>query len=107
VGVELSFKRKFTDSKSLELKLNIIDISNGFVAASAKYEASYPANPSPPIEYFRCSYGNADPGYWRNGTYLLYINFMDVTIVASQFNIGDSEIAGSLMQKITGALKPA
>ncbi|MEO6540765.1 MAG: AAA family ATPase [Ferruginibacter sp.] len=98
LGVELSFKRKFTESKSLEMKLNIIDISNGFVAASAKYDSSFAANPSPTIEYFRCSYGNATPGYWKNGTYLLYVNFMDVTIASAQFVVGDSEQAGSLQQ---------
>ncbi|MEO6253994.1 MAG: AAA family ATPase [Ferruginibacter sp.] len=98
VGVELSFQRKFTDSKSLEMKLNIIDISNGFVAASAKYDSSFVANPSPPIEFFRCSYGNATAGYWKNGTYLVYVNFMDVTIASAQFTIGDSEQAGSVQQ---------
>ena len=98
LGVELSLKRKFIDSKSLEFKLNVIDISNGFVAACAKYDSSFAANPSPPIEYFRCSYGYADPGYWKNGTYMLYINFMDVTIASAQFTVGDSEQAGSLQQ---------
>ncbi|MEO7306519.1 MAG: AAA family ATPase [Ferruginibacter sp.] len=98
IGVELSFKRKFTDSKSLEVKLNIIDISNGFVAASAKYDSSFAANPAPPIEYFRCSYGSSEPGYWKNGTYLVYVNFMDVTIASAQFTVGDSEQAGTLQQ---------
>ncbi|MGB4937814.1 MAG: AAA family ATPase [Ferruginibacter sp.] len=98
LGVELSLKRKFTDSKSLEIKLNIIDVSNGFVAACAKYDSSFAANPSPPIEYFRFSYGDADPGYWKNGTYMLYVNFMDVTIASAQFAVGDSEEAGALQQ---------
>lgn len=98
LGAELSLKRKFIDSKSLEFKLNIIDISNGFVAASAKYDSSFTANPSPPIEYVRFSYGYADPGYWKNGTYMLYVNFMDVTIASAQFTVGDSEQAGALQQ---------
>ncbi|MBK9484668.1 MAG: AAA family ATPase [Chitinophagaceae bacterium] len=98
LGAELSLKRKFIDSKSLEFKLNIIDISNGFVAASAKYDSSFTANPSPPIEYVRFSYGYADPGYWKNGTYMLYVNFMDVTIASAQFTVGDSELVGSLQQ---------
>jgi SpoVK/Ycf46/Vps4 family AAA+-type ATPase len=98
LGVELSLKRKFTDSKSLEFKLNVIDISNGFVTACAKYDSSFAANPSPPIECFRFSYGFADPGYWKNGTYLIYINFMDITIASAQFAVGDSELAGSLLQ---------
>lgn len=104
LGVELSLKRKFTDSKSLEFKLNIIDISDGFVAASAKYDSSFAANPSPPIEYTRFSYGYADPGYWKNGTYTLYINFMDVTIASAQFTTGDSEQPGSLQQIDQSAL---
>ncbi len=98
LGAELSLKRKFIDSKSLEFKLNIIDISNGFVAASAKYDSSFTANPSPPIEYVRFSYGYADPGYWKNGTYMIYVNFMDVTIASAQFTVGDSEQAGALQQ---------
>ncbi len=98
LGVELSLKRKFIESKSLEFKLNVIDISNGFVAACAKYDCSFAANPAPPIEYFRFSYGYADPGYWKSGTYMIYINFMDVTIASAQFTVGDSEQAGSLQQ---------
>ena len=98
LGVELSLKRKFIDSKNLEFKLNVIDISNGFVTACAKYDSSFAANPSPPIECFRFSYGFADPGYFKNGTYMLYVNFMDVTIASAQFNVGDSEQAGSLQQ---------
>jgi SpoVK/Ycf46/Vps4 family AAA+-type ATPase len=104
LGVELSLKRKFIDSKSLEFKLNVIDISNGFVAAGAKYDSSFSANPSPPVEYFRCSYGYADPGYWKNGTYMLYVNFMDVTIASAQFTAGDTEQAGSLQQIDQSAL---
>ncbi len=104
LGVELSLKRKFIDSKSLEFKLNVIDISNGFVAACAKYDCSFAANPSPPIECFRFSYGFADPGYWKNGTYMLYVNFMDVTIASAQFTVGDSEQAGSLQQIDQSAL---
>jgi len=104
LGVELSLKRKFIDSKSLEFKLNIIDISNGFVAACAKYDSSFAANPSPPIEYFRFSYGFADPGYWKNGTYIIYVNFMDVTIASAQFTVGDSEQAGSIQQRDQSAL---
>ena len=98
LGVELSLKRKFIESKSLEFKLNVIDISNGFITACAKYDSSFAANPSPPIECFRFSYGFADPGYFKNGTYMLYVNFMDVTIASAQFNVGDSEQAGSLQQ---------
>ncbi len=98
LGVELSLKRKFLDSKSLEFKLNVIDVSNGFVTASAKYDSSFAANPSPPIEYCRFSYGYAEAGYWTNGTYMLYINFMDVTIASAQFAVGDSEQAGTLQQ---------
>jgi SpoVK/Ycf46/Vps4 family AAA+-type ATPase len=98
LGVELSLKRKFIDSKSLEFKLNIIDISNGFVAASAKYDSPFAANPSPPIEYCRFSYGYADPGYWKSGTYMIYVNFMDVTVSSAQFTVGDAEVAGSLQQ---------
>ncbi|HEX2683394.1 MAG TPA: AAA family ATPase [Ferruginibacter sp.] len=98
LGVELSFKRKFTDAKSLEMKLNIIDLSNGFVSASAKYETSFPANTAPPVEFFRCSYGSSDAGYWKNGSYLLFVSFMDVTIASAQFTVGDSEVAGSLQQ---------
>jgi hypothetical protein len=98
LGAELSIKRKFLDSKSLECKMNIIDLATGFVAASAKYDFSFVANPSPPIEYCRFSYGYADAGYWKNGTYMIYINFMDVTIASAQFTVGDSELAGSLQQ---------
>ncbi len=104
LGVELSLKRKFIDSKSLEFKLNVIDMANGFVTAIAKYDSSFVANPSPPIEYFRFSYGFAEPGYWKNGTYMLYISFMDVTIASAQFNVGDSELAGSLQQIDQSAL---
>jgi SpoVK/Ycf46/Vps4 family AAA+-type ATPase len=104
LGVELSLKRKFIDSKSLEFKLNIIDIANGFVTASAKYDSSFAANPSPPVEYVRFSYGYADPGYWKNGAYMLYVNFMDVTIASAQFTVGDTEQAGSLQQINQAAL---
>ena len=104
LGVELALKRKFTESKSLEFKLNIIDISNGFVVACAKYDSSFAANPSPPVGYTRFSYGFADPGYWKNGTYMIYINFMDVTVASAQFTVGDSEQAGTLQQIDQAAL---
>ena len=104
LGVELSLKRKFIDSKSLEFKLNIIDIANGFVVACAKYDSSFAANPAPPIECSRFSYGFADAGYWKNGTYMIYINFMDVTIASAQFTVGDVEVAGSLQQIDQAAL---
>ncbi|MEP7237295.1 MAG: AAA family ATPase [Ferruginibacter sp.] len=104
LGVELSLKRKFLDSKSLEFKLNIIDISNGFVVACAKYDCAFAANPAPPLEYFRFSYGFADPGYWKNGTYMIYVNFMDVTVASAQFTVGDTEVAGSLQQIDQAAL---
>ena len=104
LGVELALKRKFIESKSLEFKLNIIDISNGFVVACAKYDSSFAANPAPPIECSRFSYGFAEPGYWKNGTYMIYVNFMDVTIASAQFTVGDSEQAGSLQQIDQAAL---
>ena len=98
LGVELSLKRKFFDSKTLEFKMNVIDISNGVVATSAKYDSSFVANPSPEIEYCHFKYGSPEPGYWKNGTYLLYVNFMDVNIASAQFTVGDTEEAGVLQQ---------
>ncbi len=96
LGVELLMKRKFTDSRSLEMKLNIIDAANGYPAGSSTHDGSFAANASPSTEYFRCYYGNKTAGYWHPGTYLLYVDFMNVNIFCGQFTAGDQEIPGAL-----------
>lgn len=94
VVTELSFNRKFTDSKTLEFFLNIIDASSGLVFLARRYETQYPANAAPSIVYSSFDYGNDTGSFWRKGTYLLYLNFMDINIACTQFTIGDEEIAG-------------
>ncbi len=104
LGVELLIKRKFTDSRSLEVKLNIIDAANGYQAGSSTHEGSFAANPTPGTEYFRCYYGHKTPGYWHAGTYLLYVDFMNVNIFCGQFTAGDQEIPGTLKSMPVSAM---
>ena len=77
-------------------KKGTVTLHNGFVVANAKYDSSFVANPSPPIECCRFTYGFADPGYWKTGAYMLYLNFMDVNIASAQFTVGELEQAGTL-----------
>ena len=96
IGVEMMLKRKFTESKSLEFILNIIEAATGLVYVSQKYEILYPAVTAPSTEYSRFRCGNNEPGYWQNGIYLFYISFMGITIASGQLIMGNEEIAGAV-----------
>ncbi|MBS1608973.1 MAG: AAA family ATPase [Bacteroidetes bacterium] len=96
VGIELFLKRKFKDSKNLEFIVTIIDAASGLVYALHCFDTAYQADSQPSTVYTRFHYGGAKNSFWVNGTYLFYVSFMNVTIAAGQFSVGDEEIAGAL-----------
>ncbi len=96
LGLEIAIKRKFTEARTLEFKLNIIDALNGFSVVSFKYDTVFTGISSSQTEFVRLTYGETQPGFWKNGTYLLYLSFMDVNIASGQFTVGDAEVEGLL-----------
>ncbi|HEX2845991.1 MAG TPA: AAA family ATPase [Chitinophagaceae bacterium] len=96
LGLEIAIKRKFTEAKTLEFKLNIINALNGFSVVSFKYDTVFTGISSSQTEFVRLTYGETQPGFWKNGTYLLYLSFMDVNIASGQFTVGDTEVEGLL-----------
>ncbi|MFT3827069.1 MAG: AAA family ATPase [Chitinophagaceae bacterium] len=107
VGIELALKRKFIESKNLEFVITIIHASSGLVYLSDSFGIAYQATQQPAIEYTRFRHGAAKNNYWVNGSYLFYISFMNVTIAAGQFTIGNDEIAGAAKLFDKAMLPPA
>lgn len=107
IGIELTLKRKFNYSKSLEYVVTIIQASSGLAYVSQRFEIFYSATPQPLAECTRFRFGCGKNVFWSKGPYLFYVSFMNVTIAAGQFTVGDMEIAGIVQPLTTTILNAA
>ncbi|PZR29205.1 MAG: AAA family ATPase [Citrobacter freundii] len=105
IGIELSLNRKFTASKNLEFVVTIIETSSGLSYLSQSFEIAYESTSAPSAAYARFRHGFAKNSFWVNGTYLFYVSFMNITVAAGQFAIGNEEIAGTVQAPDRTAIK--
>lgn len=94
VGIEIDFKRKFTDSKTLEFYVTIVDASSGVTYLSYRFELLYEAISQSSSSFARFRHGTSKGKFWPNGSFLFYVSFMGVTITSGQFKVGSEELAG-------------
>jgi len=105
VGIELTFERKFAESKTLEFVVTVLDPATArvFFYSRSEQHCASAALPASGTACFR--HGGAKGTYWTKGNYQFYISFMDVTVSSGQFTVGDEEIAGMVLPLNKAALK--
>ncbi|MCO6462477.1 MAG: AAA family ATPase [Saprospiraceae bacterium] len=94
VNIQLTFQRKFKESKNLEFSLIILNALTGQLLTSKQYNVSFPAKDVYENDSAYFSYGGDKPGYWADGLYFYYISFMGVTITSGQFRVAGEEVSG-------------
>jgi SpoVK/Ycf46/Vps4 family AAA+-type ATPase len=93
VGVEVEIQRKQTVSLNYEFIYHVIK-DDGSPKAMFVNTSVLPAGEIGKTELIRYGWGVPNPGYWKKGNYMLYVNFLGQKIASAAFTIGDTEIAG-------------
>ncbi|MEP7319910.1 MAG: AAA family ATPase, partial [Panacibacter sp.] len=93
INVELEIKRKQSVSFNYELIYYVIK-DEGNPKAVFVNTSVLPEGEIGKTAFIRYGWGVPQPGYWKKGSYVFYVNFMGRCIASAAFSVGDTEVAG-------------